>query len=163
MLTHLSLSFCFVIHQQVVALKTLMLVQRLLTEGDPAYEEEIFFTTRSGTRLLNMSDFRDTSRSDSWDFSAFVRIYAMYLDERLEYRMQGKRRKRNACAYSYEDKEKEKENNVSVTSPSRSVAVDDLNIDEILSKVLQLQRLLERFLATKPTGVSLKLSSFLDA
>ncbi|KAJ8442222.1 hypothetical protein Cgig2_005162 [Carnegiea gigantea] len=138
----------------VVALKTLMLVQRLLTEGDPAYEEEIFFTTRRGTRLLNMSDFRDTSRSNSWDFSAFVRIYAMYLDERLEYRMQGKRRKHNACAYSYEEKEKEKEDNVSVTSPSRSVAVDELNIDEILSKVLHLQRLLERFLATKPTGMA---------
>jgi len=135
-----------------------MLVQRLLTEGDPAYEEEIFFTTRRGTRLLNMSDFRDTSRSDSWDYSAFVRTYALYMDERLEYRMEGKRRKRNACTYSYE--EKEEEDNASVTSPSGHAAVDDLNIDEILSKVLHLQRLLERFLATKPAGVFLQRCSF---
>ncbi|OMP06121.1 ENTH/ANTH/VHS superfamily protein [Corchorus capsularis] len=54
-----------------VALKTLILIQRLLAEGDPAYEQEIFFSTRRGTRILNMSDFRDTSRSNSWDYSAF--------------------------------------------------------------------------------------------
>ncbi|KAK4401913.1 putative clathrin assembly protein [Sesamum angolense] len=79
----------------VVALKTLMLVQRLLAEGDPAYEQEIFFATRRGTRLLNMSDFRDTSgKSYAWDYSAFVRTYALYLDEQLEFRMQGRRGKR---------------------------------------------------------------------
>ncbi|VVB07031.1 unnamed protein product [Arabis nemorensis] len=33
-----------------VALKTLILIQRLLTEGDRAYELEIFFATRQGTR-----------------------------------------------------------------------------------------------------------------
>ncbi|OMO86882.1 ENTH/VHS/GAT family protein [Corchorus olitorius] len=55
-----------------VALKTLILIQRLLAEGDPAYEQEIFFSTRRGTRILNMSDFRDTSRSNSWDYSAFA-------------------------------------------------------------------------------------------
>ncbi|EAY83354.1 hypothetical protein OsI_38571 [Oryza sativa Indica Group] len=37
-----------------------------------------------------MSDFCDRSRTDAWDFSAFVRTYAAYLDDRLEYRMQGK-------------------------------------------------------------------------
>ncbi|KAF2302611.1 hypothetical protein GH714_040148 [Hevea brasiliensis] len=79
-----------------VALKTLVLIQRLLAEGDPAYEQEIFFATRRGTRLLNMSDFRDASRSNSWDYSAFVRTYALYLDERLEFRMQGRRGRRSA-------------------------------------------------------------------
>lgn len=69
-----------------VALKTLILIQRLLGEGDQAYEQEIFFATRRGTRLLNMSDFRDVSRSNSWDYSAFVRTYALYLDERLDFR-----------------------------------------------------------------------------
>ncbi|KAF7803687.1 putative clathrin assembly protein [Senna tora] len=71
-----------------VALKALILIQRLLQEGDPAYEQEIFFATRRGTRLLNMSDFRDSSKSNAWEFSAFVRTYALYLDERLEYNMQ---------------------------------------------------------------------------
>uniref|UniRef100_I1R6T9 ENTH domain-containing protein n=1 Tax=Oryza glaberrima TaxID=4538 RepID=I1R6T9_ORYGL len=40
--------------------------------------------------MLNMSDFCDRSRNDAWDFSAFVRTYAAYLDDRLEYRMQAK-------------------------------------------------------------------------
>ncbi|KAI4299052.1 hypothetical protein L6164_032548 [Bauhinia variegata] len=85
-----------------VALKTLILIQRLLSEGDPAYEEEIFFSTRRGTRLLNMSDFSDT-RSSSWDFSAFVRTYALYLDERLEYRMQSRRGKRSMFGFDEND------------------------------------------------------------
>jgi hypothetical protein len=58
---------------------------RLVADGD-----QVFYATRRGTRMLNMSDFCDRSRTDAWDFSAFVRTYAAYLDDRLEYRMQGK-------------------------------------------------------------------------
>lgn len=35
-----------------------------------------------------MSDFKDANRSDSWDYSAFLRKYAVCLDERLDFRMQ---------------------------------------------------------------------------
>ncbi|KAL5190031.1 putative clathrin assembly protein [Glycine soja] len=68
----------------IVALKALMLVHRLMNEGPPLFQEEILFATRRGTRLLNMSDFRDEAHSSSWDHSAFVRTYAMYLDQRLD-------------------------------------------------------------------------------
>ncbi|CAK7353716.1 unnamed protein product [Dovyalis caffra] len=68
----------------IVALKALMLVHRLLNEGDPLFQEDILYATRKGTRLLNMSDFRDEAHSSSWDHSAFVRTFAMYLDQRLE-------------------------------------------------------------------------------
>lgn len=68
----------------IVALKALMLIHRLMNEGDPVFQEEILYATRRGTRLLNMSDFRDEAHSSSWDHSAFVRTYAMYLDQRLE-------------------------------------------------------------------------------
>lgn len=68
----------------IVALKALVLVHRLLNDGDPVFQEEILYATRRGTRLLNMSDFRDEAHSSSWDQSAFVRTYAMYLDQRLE-------------------------------------------------------------------------------
>uniref|UniRef100_A0A1D1ZD47 Putative clathrin assembly protein At4g32285 n=1 Tax=Anthurium amnicola TaxID=1678845 RepID=A0A1D1ZD47_9ARAE len=68
----------------IVALKTLMLVHRLMADGDPAFQQEILYATRKGTRLLNMSDFRDEAHSHSWDHSAFVRTYALYLDQRLE-------------------------------------------------------------------------------
>jgi hypothetical protein len=70
-----------------VALKTLVIVHRLLADGDPAFEQEVFYATRRGTRMLNMSDFCDRN---AWDFSAFVRTYAAYLDDRLEYRMQAR-------------------------------------------------------------------------
>lgn len=69
----------------VVALKSLMLVHRLLTDGDSFFHRELLHATRRGTRLLNLSDFRDEAHSGSWDHSAFVRTYALYLDQRLEF------------------------------------------------------------------------------
>jgi len=130
-----------------------MLIQRLLLEGDPAYEQEIFFTTRRGTRLLNMSDFRDSSRSNSWDYSAFIRTYALYLDEMLEFRMQGRRRKHNSCAYSCEEEEEQQQDITAWNTPVR-----ELTFNQIMSRMHHLQQLLERFLATKPTGLFLLVS-----
>ncbi|CAK7343322.1 unnamed protein product [Dovyalis caffra] len=127
-----------------VALKTIILIQRLLAEGDPAYEQEIFFATRRGTRLLNMSDFRD-SRSNSWDYSAFVRTFALYLDERLEFRMQGRRGKRSA--FGIEENEEE-----AGAICVKSTPVRDMKIDNVFSRMQHLQQLLERFLACRPTG-----------
>ncbi|XP_030550303.1 putative clathrin assembly protein At1g03050 [Rhodamnia argentea] len=128
-----------------VALKTLILIQRLLAKGDPAYKEEIFFATRRGTRFLNMSDFRDMSRSNSWDYSAFVRTYALYLDEQLEYRMLGRKRRRG----KYGLDEEEEENG---QAGDRFTPVRDMKNEQIFSKMQHLQQLLERFLACKPTG-----------
>ncbi|XP_047322747.1 putative clathrin assembly protein At2g25430 [Impatiens glandulifera] len=68
----------------IVAIKCLMLIQRLLSDGDPVFQQEIMYATRRGTRLLNMSDFRDEAHSNSWDYSSFVRTLAMYLDQKLE-------------------------------------------------------------------------------
>ncbi|KDP37487.1 hypothetical protein JCGZ_05926 [Jatropha curcas] len=133
----------------IVALKTLVLIQRLLTDGDPAYEQEIFFATRRGTRLLNMSDFCDGSKSNSWDYSAFVRTYALYLDERLEFRMQGRRGKRSAFGIE-EDEEAAAEK----ASRVRSTPVREMKIESIFSRIHHLQQLLERFLACRPTGTA---------
>ncbi|GAV81138.1 ANTH domain-containing protein [Cephalotus follicularis] len=130
-----------------VALKTLMLLQRLLAEGDPSYEQEIFFSTRRGTRLLNMSDFRDASRSNPWDYSAFVRTYALYLDERLEFRMQGRRGKRSVFGI---DEGEEEQNPAFV----RSTPVREMKNETLFSRIVHLQQLLERFLACRPTGSS---------
>ncbi|PKI32204.1 hypothetical protein CRG98_047407, partial [Punica granatum] len=129
----------------VVALKSLVLIHRLLADGDPAYEEEIFFSTRRGTRLLNMSDFRDTSRSDAWDYSAFVRTFALYLDERLDYRMQGRRGKRST--FGLDDEEEE------AHQPShKATPVREMKVEQMFSKMHHLQQILDRFLACKPTG-----------
>ncbi|GMP39130.1 hypothetical protein CsSME_00010090 [Camellia sinensis var. sinensis] len=131
----------------IVAIKTLVLIQRLLTDGDPAFEQEIFFATRRGTRLLNMSDFRDTSQSDSWDYSAFVRTYALYLDEQLEFRTQSRKKsKRGITAYDEEDDE------VASPSSARDTPVRDMKNEHVFSRVHHLMQLLERVLACRPTG-----------
>lgn len=132
-----------------VALKTLMLVHRILAEGDPAYEQEIFFSTRRGTRLLNMTDFRDTSHSNSWDYSAFVRTYALYLDERLEFKMLGRRGKRSMFGI---DEEPYQDQDQPGSAPAKSTPVRDMKIEHIFSRIQHLQQLLERFLACRPTG-----------
>lgn len=131
----------------VVALKALMLIHRLLCDGDPSYEEEIFFATRRGTRLLNMFDFRD-SRSTSWDCSAFVRSYASYLDEHLEFKMQNRRGKRSAFAYN-DDEEEVRHNAGGV----KATPLREMKNDRVFSRILHLMQLLERFLACRPAGL----------
>ncbi|KAI4318781.1 hypothetical protein MLD38_032448 [Melastoma candidum] len=131
-----------------VALKALVLVQRLLVDGEPAYEQEIFFTTWQGTRLLNMSEFRDTSsRSDSWDFSAFVRTYALYLDEKLDYRMHTLRKKQGISRFEEDKREEEHVRHAVRSTPRRERKTEDIFLE-----MQQLQQLLERFLACRPTG-----------
>lgn len=134
-----------------VALKTLILVHRLLNDGDPAYEQEIFFSTRRGTRFLNMSDFRDNSSSSSWDYSAFVRTYALYLDERLEYRMQSRRGRRSAFSFEDDDNETTTGQHQLVI---RATPVREMKTEQVFSRTLHLQQLLERFLACRPTGAA---------
>ncbi|XP_019169352.1 PREDICTED: putative clathrin assembly protein At1g03050 [Ipomoea nil] len=140
----------------VVALKALMLIHRLLTDGDPAYDQEIFFATRRGTRLLNMSDFRDAaSRSESWDFSAFVRTYALYLDEQLEFRMQIRRsgRKQRRAYEEEEEREEEEEEEAAAATPAiLSTPVRELKIELVYSRIHHYVHILDRFLACKPTG-----------
>ncbi|KAK2352596.1 putative clathrin assembly protein [Trifolium repens] len=143
-----------------VALKTLVLIQRLLSEGDPAYEQEIFFSTRRGTRLLNMCDFRDKSKTESWDLSAFVRTYALYLDEKLEYRMQHRRGKRSRFSFDEDEEEqsrerervryRERDKNREVVL--RSPPLCEMKTEQLFSKMQHLQLLLERFMACRPTG-----------
>ncbi|GMP46994.1 hypothetical protein CsSME_00014942 [Camellia sinensis var. sinensis] len=65
-------------------LEMAIVIHRLLSDGEPVFQQEITYATRRGTRLLNMSDFRDEAHSNSWDHSAFVRSYALYLDQKLE-------------------------------------------------------------------------------
>lgn len=137
----------------VVALKSVMLIHRLLSDGDPSYEQEIFFATRRGTRLLNMSEFRD-SKSNSWDYSALVRTYSLYLDEQLEYRMQSRRGKRSAYAYD-EDLEEIGPNAIMV----KPTPLREMKNEDIFSRIQYLMQLLERFLACRPAGLRFKFPS----
>ncbi|KAL3532309.1 hypothetical protein ACH5RR_005830 [Cinchona calisaya] len=157
----------------IVALKSLILVHRLLNDGDILFGQEIMYASRKGARVLNMSDFRDEAHSNSWDHSGFVRTYAMYLDQKLEFMVYerklngGEEKKRNDDGYG------EFRDEPSYGMERRSRSYDDLNEDasgrgekkvvtpvkemkpeRLLERLNQLLRLLDRFLACKPTGAA---------
>ncbi|XP_072997717.1 probable clathrin assembly protein At4g32285 [Typha latifolia] len=186
----------------IVALKALMLVHRLLSDGDLAFQHEVMYATRRGTRLLNMSDFRDEAHSHSWDHSAFVRTYALYLDQRLECilyeRKQGggssisgggstsggggrayqSPRDRDQWRspspreygsygrspyssppengngnYGYDDRRNSNNNN-NGEERKPPTPLRDMKPERVLGRMHQLQQLLDRFLACRPTGAA---------
>ncbi|PUZ65906.1 hypothetical protein GQ55_3G263100 [Panicum hallii var. hallii] len=160
-----------------VALKTLVIVHRVLADGDPAFEQEVFYATRRGTRMLNMFDFCDRSRADAWDFSAFVRTYAAYLDDRLEYRMQGRHGggaprgprslreemyaspgNRYTCDLTYSGRQ---DGAADAEGADRALALvtrdppaSEMTVDQLLIKANQLHHLLDRFIACRPIGAA---------
>ncbi|MBA0722565.1 hypothetical protein Golax_003227 [Gossypium laxum] len=71
-------------HNWAVALKTLIVIHRALREVDPTFHEELINYGRSRNHMLNMSHFKDDSSPNAWDYSAWVRTYALFLEERLE-------------------------------------------------------------------------------
>ncbi|KAL8158741.1 hypothetical protein V2J09_000278 [Rumex salicifolius] len=71
-------------HNWAVALKTLIVIHRALREVDPTFQEELINYGRSRNHVLNMAHFKDDSSANAWDYSAWVRCYALYLEERLE-------------------------------------------------------------------------------
>ncbi|KAG2619162.1 putative clathrin assembly protein At1g03050 [Panicum virgatum] len=160
-----------------VALKTLVIVHRVLADGDPAFEQEVFYATRRGTRMLNMFDFCDRSRADAWDFSAFVRTYAAYLDDRLEYRMQGRHGaaaprgprslreemyaspgNRYACDLTYNGKPDDAADaegaDRALALVTRDPPASEMTVDQLLIKANQLHHLLDRFIACRPVGAA---------
>lgn len=158
-------------HDWIVALKALMLVHRLMRDGDSAFQQELMFSSRRGMRLLNVSDFRDEAHSNSWDFSAFVHAYGLYLDERLDctaigsFTSQPKQEKRFSHGDSrYEFSEsgyyndsyghKDNEDSRKHTQQQKSKAVKDMKPEELLENLPTLQRVLDRVLAIRPTGMA---------
>ncbi|KAI3940853.1 hypothetical protein MKW92_012710, partial [Papaver armeniacum] len=67
----------------IVALKTLIVIHRTLREGDPTFREELLNYSHRG-HVLQISNFKDDSSPLAWDCSAWVRTYALFLEERLE-------------------------------------------------------------------------------
>lgn len=174
----------------IVALKSLVLVHRLLSEGDPLFQQEIMYATRRGTRILNMVDFRDEAHSNSWDHSAFVRTYAMYLDQKLELLIFDKNGRSGgsgggglgveerwrspptrAHEYDYGGHRGEQSaygnygmrrsrsfgdvNEVGGREERKAVTpLREMTPERIFGKMIHLQRLLDKFLACRPTGLA---------
>lgn len=69
----------------LVTLKTLIVFHRLMREVDPSFQEELIrFQDRTGAhRLLRLDGFADHTTKETWDYSAWIRVYSVYLDERV--------------------------------------------------------------------------------
>ncbi|XP_059285446.1 putative clathrin assembly protein At5g35200 [Lycium ferocissimum] len=118
-------------HNWAVALKTLIVIHRALREVDPTFHEELMNYGRSRNRMLNMAHFKDDSSPNAWDYSAWVRSYALFLEERLEcFR---------ALKYDVE------------TDRPRT---KDLDTPELLEQLPALQQLLYRIIGCQPQGAS---------
>ncbi|XP_004508453.1 putative clathrin assembly protein At5g35200 [Cicer arietinum] len=118
-------------HNWAVALKTLIVIHRALREVDPTFHEELINYGRSRSHMLNMSHFKDDSSPNAWDYSAWVRTYALFLEERLEcFRV---------LKYDIEaDRPRTK----------------DLDTAELLEQLPALQQLLYRVIGCQPQGAA---------
>ncbi|KAM0025510.1 putative ANTH domain, ENTH domain, ANTH domain superfamily protein [Helianthus debilis subsp. tardiflorus] len=135
----------------VVAIKALILIQRLMQEGNPLFMQEIFITTYNGTHILDMSDFRDAAWANSWDFSAFVRAYALYLRERLDSWIV--ECDRTYELFSYTDGEEE-EHLSPGTIVIRTTPVWKMQNNQICSRIQYLMKQLDFLLGCQPTGAA---------
>ncbi|KAJ8617723.1 hypothetical protein MRB53_013909 [Persea americana] len=118
-------------HNWAVAMKTLIVIHRALREVDPTFREELINYGRSRSHMLNLAHFKDDSSPNAWDYSAWVRTYALFLEERLEcFRV---------LEYDVE------------TDPPRT---RDLDTADLLEQLPALQQLLSRLLACQPQGAA---------
>ncbi|KAH1040679.1 hypothetical protein J1N35_042422 [Gossypium stocksii] len=125
-----------------VALKTLIVIHRALREGDPTFREELLnFSQRAG--ILQISNFKDDSSPVAWDCSAWVRTYALFLEERLEcysilkYDIEAERLPRPVLG---QDKDYSK--------------TTELDSEEMLEQLPALQQLLYRLMGCQPEGAA---------
>ncbi|KAF8400602.1 hypothetical protein HHK36_013901 [Tetracentron sinense] len=114
-----------------VALKTLIVIHRALREVDPTFREELINYGRSRNHMLNLAHFKDDSSPNAWDYSAWVRSYALFLEERLECS--------RVLKYDVE------------TDHPRT---KDLDTAELLEHLPALQQLLFRVLGCQPQGAA---------
>ncbi|KAI8571419.1 hypothetical protein RHMOL_Rhmol01G0118800 [Rhododendron molle] len=126
----------------IVAIKTLIVLHRTLREGDPTFREELLNYSYRG-HILQISNFKDDSSPLAWDCSAWVRTYALFLEERLEcFRI---------LKYDIESEKLTK------TSPGASKAHSRtrlLSSEELLEQLPALQQLLFRLTGCQPEGAA---------
>jgi len=118
-------------HNWAVALKTLIVIHRAPREVDPTFHEELVNYGRSRNPMLNMAHFKDDSSPNAWDYSAWVRSYALFLEERLE-----------CCRVLKYDIEADRPR------------TKDLDTAEFLEQLPALQQLLYRVISCQPQGAA---------
>ncbi|KAK9284509.1 hypothetical protein L1049_023683 [Liquidambar formosana] len=128
----------------IVALKSLMLVLQIFQDGDPFFPREVLHAMKRGAKILNLTSFRDDSNSSPWDYTAFVRTFSLYLDERLDCFLTGKLQRRFAF--------RGRENTSHRRSRRANEPVRDMKPAMLLDRMSYWLRLLDRAVATRPTG-----------
>ncbi|XP_024402711.1 putative clathrin assembly protein At2g01600 isoform X2 [Physcomitrium patens] len=114
----------------------MMVIHRTLREGDPTFREELINYGRNRGHILNLSNFKDDSSPHAWDYSAWVRTYALFLEERLEcFRV---------LKYDVESERP--------TGHSRTRELDTV---ELLEHLPALQQLLFRLMGCQPEGAAI--------
>ncbi|PIA36875.1 hypothetical protein AQUCO_03200085v1 [Aquilegia coerulea] len=134
-------------HNWIVALKSLMIVLRVLQDGDPYFPREILMTMKRGKKILNLSNFRDDYNSSPWDYTAFVRTVALYLNERLECFLTGKLQRRMIM----KDRD---QNHYQPPKKRFNEHVRDMKPAVLIDKITHWQKLLDRAIGTRPTGAA---------
>ncbi|XP_010448345.1 PREDICTED: putative clathrin assembly protein At4g25940 [Camelina sativa] len=133
----------------VVAIKVLLVIHRTLREGDPTFREELLNYSRRG-HMLRISNFKDDTSPLAWDCSAWIRTYALFLEERLEcyrglkYDIEAERLPKGSGASS-----KNVDSNASQTYRTRM-----LSDEELLEQLPALQQLLYRLIGCQPEGTA---------
>ncbi|KAL3533262.1 hypothetical protein ACH5RR_006783 [Cinchona calisaya] len=126
----------------IVAIKTLIVIHRTLREGDPTFREELLNYSQRG-HIFQLSNFKDDSSHLAWDCSAWVRTYALFLEERLEcFR---------ALKYDIEAKRLTKTSAGTSKEHSRTRF---LSGEEMLEQLPSLQQLLYRLVCCHPEGAA---------
>ncbi|XP_062217266.1 putative clathrin assembly protein At5g57200 [Phragmites australis] len=126
----------------IVALKTLIVVHRLLREGDPTFKEEFLAYSYRGN-ILHLANFKDDSSPLAWDCSAWVRTYALFLEERLEcFRV---------LKYDIETERLVKSPQCSSKAHSKTRTLPS---PDLLEQLPALQQLLFRLIGVQPEGAA---------
>ncbi|RDX85690.1 Clathrin coat assembly protein, partial [Mucuna pruriens] len=129
----------------VVALKSLMLILRIFQDGDPYFPREIFHAMKRGAKILNLSSFKDDSNSSPWDYTAFIRTFALYLDERLDCFLTGKLQRRFIHHNRFPERNQK-------DKLSNDPGIKDMKPTMVLDRIQHWQILLDKAMGTRPTG-----------
>uniref|UniRef100_A0A7N0VHH5 ENTH domain-containing protein n=1 Tax=Kalanchoe fedtschenkoi TaxID=63787 RepID=A0A7N0VHH5_KALFE len=115
-----------------VALKTLIVIHRALREVDPSFQEELNNYVAICGHILNLAHFKDDSSPNAWEYSAWVRAYALFLEERLECH--------RVLKYDIE---------------ADRLRIKDLDTAELLEQLPALQQLLFCVIGCQPKGAAM--------
>ncbi|XP_037459803.1 putative clathrin assembly protein At5g57200 isoform X1 [Triticum dicoccoides] len=126
----------------IVALKTLIVIHRLLREGDGSFKDDFLSYSYRGN-ILQLPNFRDDSSPLAWDSSAWVRLYAFYLHERVECF--------GVLKYDVEADRLVKLPQASGKAHSRTRT---LPCEDLLDQLPALQKLLQRLISCQPEGTA---------